>query len=331
MAPAAIKSGSGLGRKPFSAAPACFTEEREDMKDLIIIGGGPAGLTAAIYARRAGKSVLVLEKEGFGGQITLSPKVENIPGFTEITGSEFADKLTEQALFQGAECDVAEVLSVRDQGEVKTVVTDAGELEARAVIIATGATHRRLGLPHEEELIGNGISFCAVCDGAFYEGETVGVIGGGNSALQEAVQLSAVCKEVLIFQDLPFLTGEAMLQEEIKKKDNVKVRTGVRVLSYLGEETLTGIRVEDRESGKEEEVPLAGLFVAVGLVPQNEPFQDLLPLDERGYLSAGEGMESSVPGIFIAGDCRAKKIRQVTTAAADGALAALSACAYLDR
>ena len=300
------------------------------MTDIIIVGGGPAGLTAAVYARRAGKSVLVLEKTGFGGQITLSPKVENIPGFKEITGAEFGDLLTEQALAQGAECDVAEVLEIRD-GETKTVVTDMGEYEAKAVIIATGATHRRLGLENEEQLIGNGISFCAVCDGAFYEGETVGVVGGGNSALQEAIQLSAVCKEVLIFQDLPYLTGEAMLQQEIERKENIKVRTGVRVVSYLGEETLTGIRVRDAKTGETADVPLAGLFVAIGLVPQNEPFKGLLSLDERGYLSAGAEMESSVPGIFIAGDCRNKRIRQVTTAVSDGAVAALSACAYLDR
>ena len=298
------------------------------MTDIIIIGGGPAGLTAAIYARRAGKSVLILEKNGFGGQITLSPKVENIPGFKEVTGAEFADLLVEQALSQGADCDIAEVLEIKD-GPVKTVVTDNGEYEAKAIIIASGADHRRLGLPKEEELIGAGISFCAVCDGAFYQDEVVGVVGGGNSALQEALQLSATSKKVVIFQDLDFLTGEAMLQEELLKKENIEVHTGVRVCGYLGEDSLTGIQYQEH-GGAVHEYPLSGLFLAVGLVPQNEPFTNVLELDERGYAKADEAMKSESRGIFVAGDCRQKKIRQVATAASDGAIAALSACDFLD-
>ena len=193
------------------------------MYDIIIIGGGPAGLTAAVYARRAGKSVLVIEKETFGGQITFSPKVENIPGFVSLTGNEFAEKLIEQAMAQGADIEMSEVLSVKDNGKTKTVVTDGGEFEATAVILATGARHRLLGLEGEEELIGEGISFCAVCDGAFYEGKTVGVVGGGNSALQEALLLSELAEKVYVIQNLDDLTGEMPLREQLRAKNNVEI------------------------------------------------------------------------------------------------------------
>lgn len=183
------------------------------MYDIIIIGGGPAGLTAALYARRANKSVLVIEKATFGGQITFSPKVENIPGFIQLTGNEFADKLVEQVLEQGADVELCEALEIKD-GETKTVVTDSGEFEGKAVIISTGAKHRMLGLENEHKYVGEGISFCAVCDGAFYKGKTVGVVGGGNSALQEAILLSDLAEKVYVVQDLDFLTGEKKLAEQ---------------------------------------------------------------------------------------------------------------------
>ena len=302
------------------------------MHDLIIIGGGPAGLTAAIYALRANKSVLVLEKETFGGQITFSPKVENIPGFTALSGNEFAEKLVDQALSQGAECELAEVLSVEGgkNREPFVVKTDMGDFEGRAVIIATGARHRTLGLPKEEEFIGNGISFCAVCDGAFFRDQTVGMVGGGNSALQEAVLLSSLVKKLYIFQDLPYLTGEKKLQEELFGKENVEILTGVSVEAYLGDTEFEGIRIRHRESGETEEFALSGLFVAVGLIPQNEPFKKLFSLNAYGYADVDEFCKTETPGVFVAGDCRSKRIRQVTTAAADGAVAAIAACDYID-
>ncbi|MCQ2398968.1 MAG: FAD-dependent oxidoreductase, partial [Clostridia bacterium] len=205
--------------------------------DVIIVGGGPAGLTAAIYARRANKSVLVLEKETFGGQITSSPKVENIPGFTSLSGNEFAEKLVDQAIYQGAEADGAEVLEIKD-GDVKTVVTDNGEYQAKAVIIATGAKHRLLGLDKEEDFVGNGISFCAVCDGAFYTDKTVAVIGGGNSALVEAILLADLVKKLYIVQNLDFLTGEKKLADDLLSRDNVEVIYGTVVDEYLGDGSL---------------------------------------------------------------------------------------------
>ena len=297
------------------------------MYDIIIIGGGPAGLTAALYALRANKKVLVIEKETFGGQITFSPKVENIPGFTEVSGNEFAEKLVEQVLYQGAEVESAEVLRVED-GEIKKVVTDNGDFEAKAVIVATGAKHRRLGLAREDEFVGEGISFCAVCDGAFYMGKTVAVVGGGNSALQEATLLSELAKKVYVVQNLDFLTGEKKLQEQLG--DNVEVILGSVVCEYLGDSEISGIRIKNEKSGQESELAVDGVFLAVGLIPQNDAFSNVLALDERGYAVADDDLKCKNKGIFIAGDCRQKKIRQVTTAASDGAIAALSACEYID-
>ncbi|MBQ6717989.1 MAG: FAD-dependent oxidoreductase [Clostridia bacterium] len=299
------------------------------MYDIIVIGGGPAGLTAAIYARRANKSVLVIEKGSFGGQITFSPKVENIPGFAEVTGNEFAEKLVEQALGLDAEVECAEVLEIK-QGDIKTVVTDSGEYETRTVIIATGAKHRMLGLPREEEFVGEGISFCAVCDGAFYAGRDVAVIGGGNSALQEAILLADLAKKVYVVQNLDFLTGEQKLQEKLNNKENVEIILGHTVKGVLGDTTLTGITVADN-SGNEKQLTIDGMFVAIGLIPQNEAFEGVINLDERGYVTSDENCLTNADGIFVAGDCRSKKIRQVATAAADGAIAALAACDYLDK
>lgn len=299
------------------------------MYDIAIIGGGPAGLTAALYARRANKSVVVLEKGSFGGQITYSPKVENIPGFLSLSGNEFAEKLVEQVLEQGADVECAEVLSISGN-EIKTIHTDDGDYEAKAVIIATGAKHRMLGLPREEEFVGEGISFCAVCDGAFYSGKTVAVIGGGNSALQEALLLSDLAEKVYLVQNLDYLTGEDKLQEQLKAKENVEIILGNVVDSLIGDTELSGINVKNA-SGEIRELTIDGMFVAIGLVPQNEPFAELINLNTWGYVDAGEDCLTSAEGIFVAGDCRSKKIRQVATAAADGAIAALAACDYVDR
>lgn len=299
------------------------------MYDIIVIGGGPAGLTAALYACRANKSVLLLEKETFGGQITFSPKVENIPGFVSLTGNEFAEKLVEQVLEQGADVESAEVTAIKN-GEIKTVVTEDEEYEAKAVIIATGAKHRLLGLPNEENLIGEGISFCAVCDGAFYKDKTVAVVGGGNSALQEAILLSDLAKKVYVIQNLDFLTGEKKLCEQLEAKDNVEIILGTVLDAYKGESELEGVVIKNVASGDTAEIALDGLFLAVGLVPQNEAFADVIALNERGYASADESCTTETKGIFVAGDCRTKRIRQVTTAAADGAVAALAACDYID-
>ena len=294
--------------------------------DIIIIGGGPAGLTAAIYARRANKTVLVMEKGTFGGQITSSPKVENIPGFISVSGNEFGEVLMEQAMELGAEVECLEALSVTD-GDIKTVTTDEGDYQSRALIIATGTKHRLLGLDREEEFIGNGISFCAVCDGAFYADKTVAVIGGGNSALQEAILLSKTSKKVYVVQNLDYFTGEERLIEELKTTENVVTIMGAVVTELLGDDELSGIKIKRGE--QIEELKIDGMFTAIGLIPQNEIFASLVKLNNWGYVDSGEDCLTTANGIFVAGDCRSKRIRQVATAAADGAVAALAACDYL--
>ncbi len=301
------------------------------MHDIIIIGGGPAGLTAAIYGLRAGKSVLVIEKAGFGGQIAFSPKVENIPGHICISGSEFADKLTEQAMGLGADVELETVTEVIP-GEVITVRTEeGGEYLGRTAILAVGVKHRTLGLPGEEDLIGKGISFCAVCDGAFYAGQDVAMIGGGNSAMQEALLLSDVCRKVTIVQNLPFFTGEQKLAEALATKENVEVRFSTLVSGYLQENgELKGLVLKN-EAGEESTISVDGAFLAVGLKPENEAFAQLVALDERGYFDADEHCLTKTAGVFVAGDCRRKNIRQVATAAADGAIAAMAACRYLEQ
>ena len=302
------------------------------MYDMIIVGGGPAGLTAAIYGLRAGKTVLVIEKGGFGGQIAFSPKVENIPGFQQIGGAEFADKLTEQAMALGAEVELEKVTSVTKNGDIFAVETEEGStFEGRTVILALGVKHRMLGLPGEEELVGSGISFCAVCDGAFYAGQNVAMIGGGNSALQEALLLSEVCNKVTIVQNLADFTGERKLAEALLEKENVEVLFSTVVAGYEAEGgTLTGLRLRSEVTGEESRIAVDGAFLAVGLQPENEPFAQLAKLNDWGYFDSGEDCCTATPGLFVAGDCRSKRIRQVVTAAGDGAIAAMAACRYLD-
>lgn len=303
------------------------------MTDIIVIGAGPAGLTAAIYARRAEKGVLLIEKECFGGQITHSPKVENYPGYESLSGSELGDKLFEHATAAGADIELDTVTGIEPIEGGYRVVCEGGSFEAKAVIIATGSRHRTLGLAHEDELVGEGISYCAVCDGAFYKDQTVAVIGGGNSALQDAVMLSDSCSHVTVVQNLAFLTGEEKLQAILKERANVDI-----LLSTVVDEIMTdggkfvGLSLKNTESGEITFLPVDGTFVAIGQVPENEPFAGVVELDGRGYVSAGEDCmpRTAHKGIFVAGDCRTKAIRQVTTATADGAVAALAACRYIN-
>lgn len=300
------------------------------MYDIIIVGAGPAGLTAAIYARRAGKTVLVLEKDTFGGQVTFSPKLENYPGFQEISGNELAQRMLEQALSLGADIDIDTVTGIR-AGDVKTVVGESGSYEAKSVIIAAGARHRRLHLPNEEALIGNGISFCAVCDGAFYQGQHVAVIGGGNTALQEIALLSDVCSRVTVVQNLAALTGEEKMIRSLAAKTNIDYLYQTIVTGYEGEDALTALQLLNTETNEASRLVVDGAFLAIGTAPDNGAFADVAELDGAGYIVAGESGETKTPGVFVAGDCRTKAYRQVATAISDGAAAALNACRYLDR
>ena len=300
------------------------------MYDIIIVGGGPAGLTAALYALRAGKTALIIEKNAFGGQITWSPKVENFPTIESISGTELADRLMEQTMNQGAEMELDEVTAIELDGDVKRVKTEfGGEFEAKTVIIATGARPRMLGVEREAELVGSGVCFCAVCDGAFYKGRPVAVNGGGNSALQDAMLLSDTCSRVYLVHRRDSFRGEAKLVEALREKENVEFVLNSSITALHGETGLTGITVTDK-MGNERKIAVDGLFVAIGHAPDNGIFAELIDLDAGGYADSGEDCMTKTSGVFVAGDCRRKSVRQLTTAAADGSAAALAACSYID-
>ena len=303
------------------------------MYDIVIVGGGPAGLTAAVYGLRAGKSVVVIEKNGFGGQIAYSPKVENIPGTIQISGAEFADKLTEQAMNLGADMELETVTAVeKTENGFRIHTEDGAEFEGKTVILALGVRHRMLELPGEEELIGSGISFCAVCDGAFYAGQDVAMVGGGNSALQEALLLSETSKSVTVIQNLADFTGERRLADALLQKDNVTVHFSTIVTGYRSESgALTGLELRNTQTGESFTIDVDGAFLAVGLMPENGAFAELAKLNGWGYFDSGEDCRTVTEGLFVAGDCRSKRIRQVVTAAGDGAVAAMAACMYLDQ
>ena len=300
------------------------------MYDIIVIGGGPAGLTAAVYARRAGKSVLILEKAALGGQITWSPKVENFPSVLSVSGAELGNRMAEQAMEQGAEVELEEVVCVRaGEDGVKTAVCESGaEFHGRTLIAAVGARPRMLGLPGEEALIGSGVCFCAVCDGDFYAGQDVAVCGGGSAALQDALLLSDKCRSVTLIHRRDTFRGERRLVEALEKRENVAFLMNATVTALRGETELSGLVAE--RDGQRFELPVTGLFVAVGRRPDNGIFTSLLALDSDGYADAGEDCLTKTAGVFVAGDCRKKGIRQLTTAAADGSVAALQVCRFLD-
>lgn len=301
------------------------------MYDIIVIGAGPAGLTAAIYARRAEKSVLLIEKECFGGQITQSPKVENYPGSRSLSGAELGDLLFEHATDLGAEIELDTVIGIKGKRGEITVVCEGGEHQGKAVIIATGSTHRMLGVG-EDKFTGEGVSYCAVCDGAFYKDKKVIVVGGGNSALQEAILLSEIAREVVIIQNLGEVTGEKSLKSILDARENVRFILGAQVCWITDEDgKFTGVVYQDID-GKAK-LSADGMFIAIGQVPQCEAFSDVVTLNRWGYVEAGEDCrpETKIEGIFVAGDCRTKSVRQVTTATADGAVAALAACSFVDK
>ena len=301
------------------------------MYDIIIIGAGPAGLTAALYARRAGKRVLLLEGNSYGGQITLSPRVENYPGFAAISGTEFSDALLSQVLALDTETDFKVVTGLaRCDGGYRVLCDDDSELTAKSVIIAAGVHHRPLGVEREEELVGSGISYCAVCDGAFYAGAKVAVVGGGNTALGDALQLAQSSETVYLIHRRSEFRGESGLVEKLREKENVVFVTPAVVTALHGEAELEAITLKNPQTGETQQLSVAGLFVAVGQIPQNGAFAALVECNEAGYILADEAMATSAPGVFVAGDCRQKQVRQLTTAVSDGAIAALSACSYVD-
>lgn len=297
------------------------------MFDTVIVGGGTAGMTAAIYLLRAGKKVLVLESTALGGQITASPQIENFPGLPGISGAEYADRLAEQVYHFGGKIEPVEVNGVQQTGKTFIVTTTDGDrYEAKSVILACGAAHRHLGLAREETLAG--ISYCAICDGAFYKGKDVAVVGGGNSAVQSALLLAELCRHVTLIHRRAEFRCEPVLLDRLQKAQNVSIRTGGVINALLGEEKLSGLEVQFGK--KKETLSADGLFVAIGQAPANGPFQTLVKLDQEGYILAGEDCKTSAEGVFAAGDCRQKQVRQLATAAGDGAVAGLAANAYLE-
>lgn len=299
------------------------------MYDIIVIGGGPAGLTAALYGLRNGKTVLIIEKNVFGGQITNSPKVENIPGFDSISGDDFADKYLKQVMGQGAKVEFGEVTGVEKTDSGFDVRTDMDDVySSKTVILATGTKHRVFGFEGEDELIGNGVHFCAVCDGDFYAGKTVCIIGGGNSAFVEANLLAEIAGNLIILQDMPVFTADKKLQDQLFAHKNIEAHTGTKIVGYVTEDgVMKGVKYI--ENGFEKVASCDGVFLAIGLIPDNKPFTNIADINERGYFTAGEDSLTKTPGVFVAGDCRTKTLRQVATACADGAMAAIAACDYL--
>ncbi len=301
------------------------------MFDIIVIGGGAAGMTAALYARRNGKSVLVLEGESLGGQIATSPRLENFPSIKEISGEAFADNLFEQIVDLGAEVEIEKAVSIEKRADKSFLVrTEYNEYAAKSVIIAAGVKHKHLKTKHDrEDLVGKGVYYCAVCDGPFYKGREVAVVGDANSALQYALLLSGYCKKVYMYTLFDKFFGDESLVKALRAKDNIEVRPNTSVVDFIGEEELTAIEYTDKDGNLcRQEIP--AVFVAIGQVPDNAAFANVADLDDAGYIAADESCRTKTEGLFVAGDCRTKAVRQVSTAVSDGAIAATNASLYLE-
>ena len=293
------------------------------MIDVIVIGGGPAGMSVALNLLRAGHSVLILEKENFGGQIANSPRVENIPGIKEISGLDYSGNLFEQILDLGAKFELEEVTRVLKLENSFEVTTNYHTYETRAVVLANGVKHRKMNLPNEEEFIGKGISFCAVCDGAFYKDKDVYLIGDANTALQYALMLANTCANVYMFTLFDRFFADQILVDRLIQKDNIHITHNMNLVAYLGQNELAGLRFENTKDHSIHEFPTNNVFVAIGQVPQNDAFKSLVQTDEYGFIITNEKMETSVPGIFAIGDTRKKDVRQVASAIGDASIASV--------
>ena len=299
------------------------------MVDVVVIGGGPAGMSVALNLLRAGRSVLILEKENFGGQIANSPRVENIPGTKEISGLDFAGNLFEQVLDLGAKFELEEVTRVLKHEDRFEVTTNYNTYEARAVVLANGVKHRKMNLPNEEQFIGNGISFCAVCDGAFYKDKDVYLIGDANTALQYALMLSSICANVYLFTLFDRFFADQILIDRLKQKDNIHITHNVNLIAYLGQNELAGLRFENTIDRTIHEFPTNNVFIAIGQVSQNDIFKSLVQTDEHGFIITNEKMETSLPGLFAIGDTRKKDVRQVASAIGDASVASVFIDKYI--
>lgn len=295
----------------------------EKIYDMIIVGGGPGGYTAALYAARAGLDVLLVERLSAGGQMNLTGQIDNYPGFPEgVDGFQLSYNMQQQAERFGAKTRYAEVLELQLEGEVKSIRTNEGEYLAKSVVISTGANPRQLGVERENEMIGRGIGYCAHCDGGFYRGKTVAVVGGGNSAVAEALYLSRIAKTVILIHRRDSLRATHIYQKPLQEAGNIRFVWDSEVTELLGEEVLSGVKVRNLKSGEEQILELQGLFVSIGRKPATDLVKDQLTLDEAGYIMAGENTKTNIPGVYAVGDVRTKELRQIVTAVADGAMAA---------
>lgn len=300
------------------------------MKDLIVIGAGAAGMTAALYALRNGKSVLVLEGESLGGQIATSPRLENYPSIKEISGEQFADNLFNQISDLGADIEIDKVTAIKKEDGIFTVTTEYGEYQSKSVVIAAGVKHKHLRTKNNrEDLVGKGVYYCAICDGPFYKGEEVAVIGDANTALQYSLLLSSYCKKVYVYTLFDKFFGDGNLVKALRSKENIEVRPNTSVCDFIGENHLTAIEYLDA-NGETKTHELPAVFVAIGQVPDNKAFSNLVDLDKDGYIISDETCKTKTEGLFVAGDCRTKAVRQVSTAIGDGAVAATNASIYLE-
>ena len=299
------------------------------MIDVIVVGGGPAGMSVALNLLRAGRSVLILEKENFGGQIANSPRVENIPGTIEISGLDFSNNLFEQILQLGAKFELEEVTRILKHEDYFEITTNYHTFEAKAVVLANGVKHRKMNLPNEEEFIGKGISFCAVCDGAFYKDKDVYLIGDANTALQYALMLANTCSNVYMFTLFDRFFADQILVDRLIQKDNIHITHNMNLIAYLGQNELAGLRFENTKDHSIHEFPTNNVFVAIGQVPQNDAFKSLVATDDYGFIVTNEKMETSVPGIFAVGDTRKKDVRQVASAIGDASVASVFIDKYL--
>ena len=295
----------------------------EKIYDMIIVGGGPGGYTAALYAARAGLDVMLIERLSAGGQMNLTGQIDNYPGFPEgVDGFQLSYNMQQQAERFGAKTKYAEVLKLELEGEEKTVVTNEGEYLAKSVVISTGANPRPLGVAREQEMIGRGVGYCAHCDGGFYRGKTVAVVGGGNSAAAEALYLSRIAKEVILIHRRDSLRATQIYHKPLMETPNIRFAWNSEVAELLGEDLLEGVKLRNLENGGEEVLEVQGLFVSIGRKPATDLVKDQLTLDDAGYIMAGENTKTNLPGVYAVGDVRTKELRQIVTAVADGAMAA---------
>lgn len=301
------------------------------MTDVIIIGGGPAGITAALYVARSGKTVKVLEKESFGGQIALSPRIENFPSIKSISGVELIDRMLDQALDAGVEVDVEDVIKVEKNGDIFNVITEYNTYEAASVIVATGATHRKIVCENSDKFEGKGISYCAVCDGSFYENEDVCLIGDGNTALLYALQLSNYCRKVYLVTLFDKFFGEKSTEKMVYGRSNIEIIHNSELVFLGGDEELEFCRFHKKDENIQFELKCKGLFVAIGQISQNDAVKDLVDVDDLGFIMTDDEMQTRTQGLYACGDCRSKFLRQVTTAVGDGSIAAVSACRHIEK